>query len=192
MIAKRVFHSLLADMLNFIYESLNTIKKGKITVSLALLRKSFRDNLLYLEWLLAEPQEFIDMVYNQEIDKYAIEKIEWNKMKEIINKAISQLDNQEFFSNMNGKTCYDLRYNYSAGNCLQLVWNKANHLVTTRRNVRSDEFNFIFLDEEIHLEYLQYYYKQVTDLLFYTYNIVIKLYEKYIHPVSDADKVYNN
>lgn len=40
-----IFHAILADMCNFIYESLNTIEKGKITVSLALLRKPFRDNL---------------------------------------------------------------------------------------------------------------------------------------------------
>ena len=58
-VGKRLFHTILADMFNFIYESLNTIEKGKITVSLALLRKPFRDNLLYLEWLLGNPNEII-------------------------------------------------------------------------------------------------------------------------------------
>lgn len=189
---KKVFHAILVDMCNFIYESLNTIEKGKITVSLALLRKPFRDNLLYLEWLLAEPKEFIDMVYNQEIDKYAIENVKWNKKKDIINKAISKIDNQEFFSKIDANVYYDLRYNYAAGNSLQLVWNNANHLVTTGRNIRSDEFNFIFLNKERHLEYIKYYYNQVPHLLFYTYNIIIKLYDKYIRPISDIENVYNN
>lgn len=192
---KRIFHAILADMMNFIYESLNTIEKGKITVSLALLRKPFRDNLLYLEWLLGNPKEFIHLVYKQEIDKYAIEHLNRNnnrKIESIIKNAMSQIGNKEFFNKMDDIIYYDLRYNYKSENSLQRVWNKANHLVTTGKNIRSNEFNFVFLDEDLHLDFIDYYYRQVPHLLFYTYNIILELYDRFIRKISDTTRVYNN
>ncbi len=187
-----IFHAILADMCSFIYESLNTIENGKITVSLALLRKPFRDNLLYLEWLLADPKEFINMVNNQDIEKYAIEKISKDKKINIIKSAIEKLDNQEYFSSMDEIFYYDLRYNYKPEYSLQRVWNKASHLVTTGNHIKSNEFNFIFSGQEEDLDFIEYYYNQVPHLLFYTYNIVIKLYNTFIRETSDATKIYNN
>lgn len=191
-LGKKIFHAILADMFHFIYESLNTIEKGKIAVSLALLRKPFRDSLLYLEWLLGSPKEFIEMVNNQDIEKYAIEKVSREDKIDIIKNAIKKVDNQEFFSEMDDGIYFDLRYNYKAENSLQLIWNRANHLVTTGKNTKSNEFNFVFLDEEIHLDIIDYYYNQVPHLLFYTYNIVTALYNKFIRPISNETKVYNN
>jgi hypothetical protein len=191
-LGKRIFHAILGDMMNFIYESLNTIEKGKITVSLALLRKPIRDNLLYLEWLLSNSDEFIRLVYDADIDKYAIEYVDILKKQKIIEEAINLLDNNDFFDLMDGKVYYDLRYNKEAGNSLQKVWDKANHLVTTRKHNRSQEFNFVFIDEQNHKEFIDYYYKQVPHLLFYTYNIVIKLYEKFIRKPEETTKSYNN
>jgi len=193
-VGKRLFHTILADMFNFIYESLNTIEKGKITVSLALLRKPFRDNLLYLEWLLGNPNEIIKMAVNGEINKYAIESkdVDANKKKSIIKLAINEIDNKEYFDILNENVYYDLRYNYDAENSMQRVWNNANHLVTTGKHIKSKEFNFIFLDKEVHLDHIKYYYAQMPHLLFYTYNIVIKLYNKFIRETSDATKIYND
>lgn len=191
-LGKKIFHAILADMMNFIYESLNTIEKGKITVSLALLRKPMRDNLLYLEWLLGNSEEFIRLVYNANIDEYAIESVNNQQKLNIIKNAIKQIDNKEFFNSLDENLYYDLRYNKDAGNSLQKVWDKANHLVTTRKHNRSNEFNFVFLDEKIHLDFINYYYKQVPHLLFYTYNIIIKLYEKFIRKIEETTKIYNN
>lgn len=190
-VGQKVFHSILGDMLHFVYESLATIEKGKIAVSLALLRKPFRDNLLYLEWLLGSPEEFIKLVYEGDIDKYAIENIK-SKEKKIIKNAMNKIRNEEIFSSFNEDLYYDLRYNYKAGNSLQRVWNNANHLVTTGKHIRSKEFNFVFLDEDIHLEFVDYYYRQVPHLLFYTYNIVIELYSKFVQEISETTRVYNN
>ena len=191
-ISKQVFYGILSDMFHFIYESLSAIEKGKIAVSLALLRKPFRDNLLYLEWLLGNPKEFIGLVYKGDIDAYAIEYIDTEKKKQIIKNALCLIDNKDFFSKMNEKVYYDLRYNYEAGNSLQGAWNKANHLVTTKPGIRSAEFNFVFLNEEIHVEFVDYYFRQVPHLLFYTYCLVIKLYNNLIRRVATSTSYYNN
>ena len=180
-------------MFSFVNESLNTIEKGKISVSLALLRKPFRDNLLYLEWLLGDSDNFIKMVSNQDIDSYAIENLKPNyKIKNIIRKAIKKIDNQDYFSIMDENLYFDIRYNYNAKNSLQLVWNKANHLVTTCPKTRSEEFNFVFLDDDLHLEFIQYYYNQIPNLLFYTYNVILELYNIFISPISNETRIYNN
>ncbi|QDY27028.1 hypothetical protein [Clostridium botulinum] len=192
-IGKRVFHAIASDMFSFIYESLNTIEKGKITVSLALLRKPFRDNLLYLEWLLGnDSKNLIDMINEQDIEKYAIENITKYKKRDIIKSAINKVKNQAFFEEMDENTYYDLRYNYKAENSLQRAWNKANHLVTTGKHIKSEEFNFVFLDKELYLEFIDYFYCQLPHLLFYTYNVIIELYDKYIRRISNATRIYNN
>lgn len=190
-LGKQIFHAILGDMLNFIYESLNTIEKGKIAVSLALLRKPFRDNLLYLEWLLGNHKEFISMVNNQEIEKYAIENIDTITKLKIIKSAMKKIKSKEFFHKMDENVYYDLRYNYKAGNSLQLIWNKANHLVTTGRNIKSIDFNYVFLDKETHLDNIEYYYDKIPSLLFYTYNVVVELYNKFVKEIPKTTRVYN-
>jgi CheY-like chemotaxis protein len=51
--------ALLSDFCHFLYESLRCSEKGKLAVAYALLRKPLRDNLFYIEWLLADREEFI-------------------------------------------------------------------------------------------------------------------------------------
>lgn len=188
-----IFRATLADMLQFIYESLATMEKKKISVSYALLRKPFRDNLLYLEWLLSNPNELTDLLYKNDIDKYAIEKISKDDKIKIIKSSIEHIkDNKEYFSKINYNIFYDIRYNYNAPNSLQLIWNKANHLVTTHRKTRTNEMNFIFLKEEDYSKFIDYYYEKIPNLLFYTYNIVVELYHRFIREVPNTTRIYNN
>ena len=57
---KQLCAALLSDFLHFIYESLKCSRKGKLTVAYALLRKPLKENLFYMEWLLARPGEFLE------------------------------------------------------------------------------------------------------------------------------------
>ena len=49
---KQLIVALLADFCQFVYEALRCSEKGKLAVTYTLLRKPFKDNLFYLEWLL--------------------------------------------------------------------------------------------------------------------------------------------
>lgn len=64
-----MFFSLLQDFCFFIYESLSCAARGKITVAYSLLRKPIRDNLFYLEWLLADKDDFYQCFMNNNIEK---------------------------------------------------------------------------------------------------------------------------
>ena len=56
---KECFAALLSDLLQFILTSLKCSEKGQLNITYALLRKPLKDNLFYLEYLLANPAEFI-------------------------------------------------------------------------------------------------------------------------------------
>ena len=53
MILRTLYPALLGDLCQFVAEALDCSEKARLTVTYALLRKPFRDDLFYLEWLLA-------------------------------------------------------------------------------------------------------------------------------------------
>jgi len=55
---RQICVALLSDFCHFIYEALECSQKGKLTVTFALLRKPLKENLFYLEWLLADSSDF--------------------------------------------------------------------------------------------------------------------------------------
>ena len=52
--------ALLSDLCHFVYVALRCSETGKLAVAYASLRKTFRDNLLYMEWMLADRPDFMD------------------------------------------------------------------------------------------------------------------------------------
>ncbi|MDY0406596.1 hypothetical protein P5G51_015595 [Virgibacillus sp. 179-BFC.A HS] len=114
---RKIFHAILADFLNFVLESLKASEKGKTSISYALLRKPFKDNLLYLEWLISDGNELLHLVESESTDEYEIGKIRrykrW-KLKSILQQA---MDNNEFKDHLHildSKYMYELRYDYNA------------------------------------------------------------------------------
>lgn len=63
-LTKHLISAIVHDFLNFMFESLNCAKKGKMTVAYALLRKPITDELLILEQLLVDKTEFIDRFFH--------------------------------------------------------------------------------------------------------------------------------
>lgn len=55
---RQIIVALLSDFCHFIYEALECSRKGKLTVSFALLRKPLKENLFYFEWLLADSVDY--------------------------------------------------------------------------------------------------------------------------------------
>ncbi|MGI4747185.1 MAG: hypothetical protein ACRYFY_14265 [Janthinobacterium lividum] len=55
-----VFPAVLGDMVNCIYETLETSRKGKLTISYMLLRKPLQESLFVLENIAADPDGFAD------------------------------------------------------------------------------------------------------------------------------------
>ncbi len=182
LITKLSYHALLGDMLNFIYESLKCSEKGKITVAYAILRKPFKESLFYLELLSTNQIDFYQRLKSDDPNELNISdsKIFDKKRKiEIISSAISKCPYEPVFDS---QFLYDIRYNKHCEYGIEILWQKANHLITTFGPIATEPFNFNFIfqnNDDIESLWL-HYYRIVPFLLFYTFNIAESIVAKFV------------
>ncbi len=126
---KQIIIALLSDFCHFVYEALSCSIKGKLAVSFALLRKPFKENLLYLEWLLIDPKDFMHKFYYdgpKALDlSTALDK---ERKIHIIQAAIEKSIHVNWIP---AEFLYELRYMKTASYGFEGLWNHATHLVTT-------------------------------------------------------------
>lgn len=193
-LCKDLFMRLLDDFLNYMHEVLSNLERGKVTVACDLLRKPFKDNLLYIEWILFNEKEISNLVYNGDIEHYALGGKGLSK-KYIRQIVLYSSSINRFINNFNSKelekSIYDIRYNYNSPNSLELVWNRATHLVTTYKKIRTEDFNFIYNNEIDHDNYLDYLYGKIPLLLLYTVGVVENIFDKYFRKIGTITKAYN-
>ncbi|MFY3790285.1 hypothetical protein ACOQFO_00970 [Ureibacillus sp. MALMAid1270] len=192
---RKIFHSLLGDFLSFVLESLKASEKGKTAVSYTLLRKPFKDNLFYLEWICTYGDELLSLIDAGDIDKYeigGIRKFQNKKMRKILLEAMNKNEFKKLLNQLDDNYMYELRYDYNSPFGLELMWNKANHLVTTAKSIRTIDFNNIFLTEDDFINRWDYYYGKLPTLMLYSTGVVIKLYEELFEPIPYITKLYNN
>lgn len=182
LVAKLSYHALLGDMLNFIYESLKCSEKGKATVAYALLRKPFKESLFYLELLSNNEIDFYQRLKSDDPNELNISNasiFDENKKKNIISSAITKCPYEPIFDS---QFIYDIRYNKRCDYGIEILWQKANHLITTFGPIATEplNFNFIFQNNQGFDSLWSHYYRTVPFLLFYTFNIVESIIEKFV------------
>lgn len=169
---KQICVALLTDMANFIYEALSCSQKGKLTVAYALLRKPFKENLLYLEWLLADPISILSKFDLGKIKELSINSaFSRDEKVEIISKAQLQTNSEGW---LDPEFIHDLRFDKNYDDGLEPLFQKANHLVTTFRFLETEKqnFNFVFSDEGSIESQWDHFYTYLPILLFHTVEIV--------------------
>jgi hypothetical protein len=174
-LTKNITCAMLSDFLQFVYESLNSAKKGKFSVAYALSRKSFTDELLIFEQLLNDKEEFIQRFYLQGeaklYDPASRKLVNDQVRKDIISQAASKVTYSSLFD---ADFLFELRYDKVSKYGLNWISNQALHIVTTDENYKTENnnFNFIFSVKEDFEGYWQHYYKNLPYLLFYTASVV--------------------
>jgi len=173
-IYKQVTYALLSDFCHFVYEALSTARKGKLAVAYALLRKPLKDNLLFLEWLLAAPADFLETFYHREPEDYAVDKLPPEKKLEIMEAARARTSMPCVFD---ARFMYELRYDKRQPWGFEKLWQHATHLVTTFRAIRTSRhnFNFVFSGEEEWSWQQRQFYLLVPYVLFYAVEVVESL-----------------
>jgi len=164
---KQICAALVSDMLHFIHEALQCSRKGKLTVSYALLRKPFKENLFYLEWLLGDTGGFLSRFDAGDIKKLSINTAltEQERIK-IISKAIEET---ELGGLLSAEFLYELRFDKKSDFGFESYFQQANHLVTTFRFLETEgqNFNFVFSDEECRDSQWEHLYTYVPLLLYH-------------------------
>lgn len=181
---RHTLFSVLSDFCNYTYESIHCAAKTKIWVAYALLRKPFRDNLGYIEWLCADRDDIVKRLFNGTPEEIELKK---EKAKENIRIITGKYKSLEAFSEI-----YSLRYDTKSDLSLEKIWNKANHLVTTYGYTRSNNgsLNFIFTNREEMMSYVNYYYCSAPYIMAYVLELICSEFES-IAGLNEFTKGYN-
>lgn len=176
---KQIIVALLSDFCQFIHEALRCSEKGKLAVTYTLLRKPLKDNLFYLEWLLADPEEFLQKFLKEGPASIALSMantISKEKRLEVIKTAINKTHDSDWVS---ADFIYDLRYNKGAVYGFEGLWNQAAHLVTTVNHYATEQqnFNFVFSSKDDRLDQWDHIYSLLPLLLYHAVEIVEALVE---------------
>lgn len=183
---KQICAALVSDMLKFVYEALSCSAKGKLTVAFALLRKPLKENLFFLEWLLARPDEMLAAFDGSHEQKLINKRFSDSERKQIIQEAVENSRTGEWFP---AELIYDIRYNKSFATGFEALFQKANHLVTSFRFLETERanFNFVFSDEDAWQSQWEGLYSFLPIMLFHTVQIVKSIIENFAQLTEQRD-----
>jgi hypothetical protein len=169
-IYRQVTAALLSDFCHFVFEALSSSKKGIITVAYSLLRKPFKDNLFYLEWLLADPEGFIEAFTRGGPDMPENHRRNRATRFPIIEEAIRRTRQPEIFE---VDLIDEMRYDRQAEHGFAGTWDQASHLITTFSAIRTSQegFNFVFSAPRPD-EHWAFLYERFPFLLYYAVEVV--------------------
>jgi len=168
---KQLTAALLSDFLNFTFEALKCSAKGKLTVSYALLRKPLKENLFYLEWLLADPLSMLEAFEGENLILRSAKSVSPERKKEIIAAAMHKTSMGDW---TDAEFIYDLRYNKKCIYGYEALFQKANHLVTQAKPFETEpaNFNFIFSNEESLVTQWHGFYSYLPLILIHAIEVV--------------------
>jgi hypothetical protein len=175
MILKSLYPALLADLCQFVVEALDCSESARLTITYALLRKPLRDDLFYLEWLLADPRSFINTFYEKNPSEFSLDKmLREDKVRGIVRQAVDRTAKKD---SVDPEVIYDIRYNKLAEYSFDTMWNKALHLITTAKTHSTEyrNLNFIFSDDEDRSHQWKHIYSFLPVVLDYAVDVAESL-----------------
>lgn len=183
MLLNHVMVALVSDFLSFVYEGLIALSKRKFSVGFSLLRKPFKENLLHLSWMLADTAEYFEKFESSPATLMESRKTDQVARVKIIECAIENCFIKDVFNaELLEKIIYDK--NYDAG--LASLFDKATHLVTGARAIRTEplNLNFIFKDPRDN-DIFESTYSSISLILMYAFAILSSELEK-ITPIDTS------
>jgi hypothetical protein len=169
---KAICQALARDLLEFVAVAIKAAKSRIWTPALALLRKPFKENLFYLEWILADPGDFYQRFSSGDASKLKITSIPESRKLQIISGALSATEYPNWIS---AQQMYDLLFNKQSKLGLETFWQKATHLITADNvalRTEAENFNFVFSDDEARASQQHWFYGTVPILLFHSLQVV--------------------
>lgn len=134
--------ALTADMLRFLHEGLRTIENCHISIAFSLLRKPFKENLLFLAWLLGDEVEFLRRFSSNNYE--TLNGLGEAEQIKILEDAISKTITPDLFS---PRDIRDAIFSKQLETGLEPLWQRATHLITRQgRLLKTPDYsiNFIF------------------------------------------------
>lgn len=174
LVYRALIKHLVGDFCSFVLEGLRASAKGKLTVAYALLRKPFKDNLFYLEWLLADREGFLRRFQTEDVGAIADNKLLTPAFRlGIISAAIEATG-----GTTDSQFIYELRYDRKARYGLAGPGDKAIHLITLFEHIRTADqnFNFVFSGPRERETQWEHIYRAVPYLLHHAVEVIDGLF----------------
>lgn len=172
-IRSTVLPALLSDMMHCIYETLQASKKGKLTIAYMLIRKPLQESLFVLESMALDRKKFIEDFTNEQkkLSPSSTGGLDGHISR--IEKVLKKLDFPAVES-FDASYIAQLRYDKSIEDSFDGVCNKAMHLFTSRKTLKTESrnINFIFARGEQYPSLWAFSYSRLPYLLYYIYQLV--------------------
>lgn len=175
LIRRTVFPAVLSDFLHFVYETLETSRKGKLTVSYALIRKPLQDALFVFETMAVDLNDFVGRLRANPEALDSKKAGGTDAHAERIDRVLRLLGEGDRFD---AGYLARLRYDKSSGDGFEHYVNKALHLFTGHPALRTEplNINFVFSDWDANLTQWYYLYSRLPYLLFYARRLIEHLF----------------
>lgn len=160
---KHIIFSLISDYNIYIMDAIDCSLKGHFSTAYTLLRKPFKDTLFLIELFYVSGHRMVSKFVNKPIKDFDPSKYTEKDIKKVLRKVCRKIN---FFT---AKKMYDLRYSRDSYESLEKLWNKAIHIVTDRKEYKTENgnFNMIFYDDDIVNEQITYIYKVLCSIQLY-------------------------
>lgn len=178
---KHICVALLSDFCHFVYEALQCSRKGKLTVTFALLRKPLKENLFYFEWMLADPTDFADRFHIAPADGKSSLPLPTDLSKErrleIVSGAMAKTKTGGYAS---PEFIYELRYDKKCAYGFEELFQKATHLITTFTvYTEAENLNFIFSGDNERMTQWQGLYALLPIILMHAVSVITTLIREF-------------
>jgi hypothetical protein len=179
--------ALFADLLHFVHEALRALEKRKFVVAFALLRKPLKQNLMFATWMCAEPQHFFNQLERSPANHMEEKDLPKDRRLELLRKAISLVENPDAFD---AQLVHDIIFEKNFSNGFASLFDKANHLVTSRGHLmRTEELNLNFIFKNLgENDLYEHVYPRLAYILFYLVLLQIELYSR----MQTVEKSFTN
>ena len=172
--------AITADMLNFLYEALSAFEKRKFSVGFSLLRKPFKEHLLFLSWVLADKDDFLGRF---EFNNHkTLNNLGKDKKIEIFSAAAKATAFPEMFC---GELIWGIIFSKTSPNSFEPLFQKATHLVTSMGELLKTEdrsLNFIFSDSSVDY-FHDRLYQFLPYILIFTIHVGLEVFGR-IHKIN--------
>ncbi len=172
---KRLLKYLLMDFCIYVGQSILNIKQFNPQVAFCLVRKPFCETLCYLEKMLINPKETVDLVFSEN-----------SKNKDIDNRGNNGINSKDTYLavlkilglNDLKESIYDMRYAKDIPS-IRAIGDRANHIATSGAGIKveSGELNFIFIEDGVIEDFTKLYCKLLPLLMYYVSYVVNHLFK---------------
>jgi hypothetical protein len=167
--------ALTADMLHFLFEALRCFEKRKFSVGFSVLRKPLKEHLLYLAWILADENDFVQRFSSRNYE--TLNSVPSERRLEIFSHAIDKLRIGEAFdANLLSEILYSKQHSYG----FEPTWQRATHLITSMGDLLKTEdysFNFVF-DDAGQDDYYEFLYSKLPYVLTFLSQVTLEAFDR--------------